>query len=82
MKRTTSQLAMVLALALGSSVARAETPSDTAHAALKRMTDYMSGLSAVSFDFDVQLEAVTTEGIKLQFPALPCGASGRLQLQT
>lgn len=69
MKKTASRLVTVLALALGTSVGQAETPSEAAHAALKRMTDYVSGLSAVSFDFSVELEAVTTEGIKLQFPA-------------
>jgi hypothetical protein len=33
------------------------------------MTDYVSGLDTVSFDFSADLEAVTTKGIKLQFSA-------------
>lgn len=69
MKKTTSRMAMGLALALGASIGQAETPSDAAHTVLKRMTDYVSSLSAVSFDLSVDLEAVTSEGIKLQFPA-------------
>lgn len=49
--------------------ALAQSPSDAAHEVLKGMTDYVSGLDQVGFDFDVDLEAVTTKGVKLQFSA-------------
>lgn len=60
-----------IALAFTSDIdgAQAQTPDEAARDVLKRMTDYVSGLDAVSLDYSVALEAVTTEGIKLQFPA-------------
>ena len=54
---------------LGASVVHADASSDAAHEALKIMTDYVSGLDAISFDLSVDMEAVTTAGIKLQFSA-------------
>jgi hypothetical protein len=47
----------------------AESPSEAAHEVLKGMTDYVSGLDTISFDYSVDLEAVTKKGIKLQFSA-------------
>lgn len=49
--------------------AQAQTPDEAARDVLKNMTDYVSNLDAFSFDYSVALEAVTTKGIKLQFPA-------------
>ena len=51
----------------GSAVA--QTPDEAARQVLKNMADYVSKLNAFSFDYSVELEAVTTKGIKLQFPA-------------
>ncbi len=60
-------LFLTAALACFSAGASAETPSDVAHEILKSMTDYMSGLDSFSFDYSTDLEAVTKEGVKLQF---------------
>jgi hypothetical protein len=51
----------------GSAVA--QTPDEAARQVLKNMANYVSKLDAFSFDYSVELEAVTTKGIKLQFPA-------------
>lgn len=53
----------------GSGPAKAESPDEAARQVLKSMTDYVSKLDAVSLDFSADLEAVTTKGFKLQFPA-------------
>lgn len=55
----------------GGAAAAAEgmAPADTAREILQGMTAYLAGLDRVSFDFEVSLEAMTTEGVKLQFPA-------------
>ena len=55
--------------AVGSAPAKAESPDEAARQVLKSMTDYVSKLDAVSLDFSADLEAVTTKGFKLQFPA-------------
>ena len=60
---------MALTLMAGPEDVQAQTPDEAAREVLKNMTDYVSGLDAVSIDYSVALEAVTTGGIKLQFPA-------------
>jgi hypothetical protein len=60
---------LVLTFANFGEQAKAQTPGEAARAVLKNMTDYVSKLDAISLDYSVALEAVTTEGIKLQFPA-------------
>ena len=57
------------ALATGVVDARAESPDEAARNVLKKMTDYVSTLDAVSVEFSADLEALTTKGFKLQFPA-------------
>jgi len=49
--------------------AQAQTPDEAAREVFKNMTDYVSKLDAISLDYSSELEAVTTNGIKLQFPA-------------
>lgn len=69
---TYSSFSIVIGLAfltLGVGEGRAQTPDETARDVLKSMTDYVSGLDAISVDYSVALEAVTTNGVKLQFPA-------------
>jgi hypothetical protein len=56
-------------VSMGVMSAQAQTPSEAAHEVLKNMTDYVSGLDTVSFDFSTDLEAVTKKGFKLQFSA-------------
>ncbi len=60
---------ILLAVAFSSGAARAQTPDAAAREVLKKTTDYVSGLDAISFDFSVDLEAVTSNGMKFQFPA-------------
>lgn len=62
-------LCLLVAVAFWSGDARAQTPDDAARDVFKKMTDYVSSLDAIGIDYSVALEAVTTEGIKLQFPA-------------
>ncbi len=55
--------------AAGAAPAKAESPDEAARQVLKSMTDYVSKLDVVSLDFSADLEAVTTKGFKVQFPA-------------
>ena len=64
-----SMFCILLAVAFLSGAARAQTPDAAAREALKKTTDYVSGLDAISFDFSADLEAVTSNGMKLRFPA-------------
>jgi len=66
-------LSFAAALCIGQ--AQAQSPDAAAREVFKRMTDYVSSLPALSFDYSVDMEAVTTAGIKLQF-----SASGQLLL--
>lgn len=60
-------LAFAAAVCIGP--AQAQTPDEAARGVLKSMADYVSKLDVFSFDYSTELEAVTTKGIKLQFPA-------------
>jgi hypothetical protein len=62
-------LILVGATGAGIVPAAPQTPDEAARQVLKNMADYVSKLNAFSFDYSVELEAVTTKGIKLQFPA-------------
>jgi len=62
-------LILVAATAASTGPAACQTPDEAARQVLKNMADYVSKLNAFSFDYSVELEAVTTRGIKLQFPA-------------
>ena len=53
----------------GPAPAKAESPDEAARQVLKSMTDYVSKLDTVSLDFSADLEALSTKGFKLQFPA-------------
>jgi hypothetical protein len=62
-------LGLTFSMATCPQPAKAQTPDEAAREVLKSMTDYISNLDAFSFDYSVALEAMTTKGIKLQFPA-------------
>ncbi|GMG83996.1 DUF2092 domain-containing protein [Paralimibaculum aggregatum] len=73
--KTTALVAFMAGLALPHAAGAQSDTQDLAAAdsaareILAGMTDYLAGLDTVSFDFEVSLEAVTTAGVKLQFPA-------------
>jgi len=70
------EMILTVALVFSTASASAETPSEVAQEMLKGMTSYMSGLKTFSFDFSADIDAVTTEGVKLQF-----SGSGQVLMQ-
>lgn len=69
MRTLVKYISFAVATAIWAPPTLAESPSEAAHEVLKGMTDYVSGLDKISFDYSVDLEAVTKKGIKLQFSA-------------